>query len=107
MKRPVPRLALRVDEAAASLGMSVDSFQRHVAGELRTVYVGRVKVYAVAELERYLERQAVAAPVSLTGVVSETAWRGAPHRCGAHAGQPGAAADGRRRHVFGVRRAAP
>jgi hypothetical protein len=65
MKRPVPRLALRADEAAVSLDMSTDHFERQVADGLRPIYVGRVKVYAVAELERWLERQAMSAPAAV------------------------------------------
>lgn len=63
-RRPVPRLALRVEEAAESIGVSVDHFQRHVQGELRCVYSGRVRLYPVSELERWLERQAIGAPAS-------------------------------------------
>ena len=57
-KRPVPRLALGVDEAAASLGVSRDYFDEHIAAELRWVRRGRRKLVAVAELERWLERNA-------------------------------------------------
>jgi hypothetical protein len=42
MKRPVLCLALREDEAALAIGVSVDHFQRHVATELRATYVGGV-----------------------------------------------------------------
>jgi hypothetical protein len=43
MKRRVPRLALRENEAALAIGISVDHFQR-VATELRAIYVDGVKV---------------------------------------------------------------
>jgi excisionase family DNA binding protein len=66
-RRPSPpRLSLRVEEAADALGVSVDTFERHIAAELRVVYVGRVRLYPVPELERWLDRQA-AAPVAETG----------------------------------------
>ena len=51
-------LALGVTEAAASIGVSRDTFERHVLGELRVVRVGRRIVIPVRELERYLERTA-------------------------------------------------
>jgi hypothetical protein len=50
----VPWLALRVEEAAA-LGVSDDFFREHVADDLRAVRRGRVKVYAVSELQRWLD----------------------------------------------------
>jgi hypothetical protein len=53
------RLALSKSEAAEALGLSTDSFERHVQDELRCVYVGRRRLYPVGELQRWLERQAV------------------------------------------------
>jgi hypothetical protein len=52
----VARLALTKAEAAESLGLSVDSFDRYVAPELRIVRRGRCRLIAVAELERWLDR---------------------------------------------------
>jgi hypothetical protein len=57
--RPVPRIALRPDEAAVAIGVSRALFYRDVLPELRCVYVGKVRVVPVAELERWLDRQAV------------------------------------------------
>ena len=57
-ERPVPRLALSPDEAAASLGVSRDYLDEHIAPELRWVRRGRRKFVAVAEVERWLERAA-------------------------------------------------
>jgi excisionase family DNA binding protein len=57
-KAPVPRLALSLSEAAASLGVSADYFSEHVAGELRWVRRGRLRLVAVAELDRWLDREA-------------------------------------------------
>jgi hypothetical protein len=57
-KAPVPRLALSLSEAAAALGVSGDFFAEHVAPDLRLVRRGRKRLVAVAELERWLERNA-------------------------------------------------
>jgi excisionase family DNA binding protein len=57
-ERHVPRLALRVEEAAEALGVSDDYFRVHVADELRWVRRGRVRVVAVQELQRWLDRNA-------------------------------------------------
>jgi excisionase family DNA binding protein len=54
----VPRLALTQTEAARALGVSVDFLQEHVWTELRIVRRGRKGLVAVAELERWLERNA-------------------------------------------------
>ena len=56
--REIPRLALRREEAAASLGMSVDSFERFVQPELRLVRKGRLRLVPIRELERWLEQNA-------------------------------------------------
>jgi hypothetical protein len=52
---PIPRLALTREEAAAAIGMSIDSFERHVQPSLRLVRVGRLRLVPVAELGRWLE----------------------------------------------------
>lgn len=54
----IPRLGLSLTEAAEALGVSPDFFAEHVAHELRVVRRGRRKIVAVAELERWLEREA-------------------------------------------------
>ncbi len=54
----VPRLALRVEEAAVALGVSDDHFREHIAHELRWVRRGRAKFVAVSELEAWLDRNA-------------------------------------------------
>jgi hypothetical protein len=50
----VPRVALRwPEEAAAALGVSADSLQRHgVAAEVRLWRLGALRLVAVNELER-------------------------------------------------------
>jgi hypothetical protein len=50
----VRRLALTKREAAAALGMSVDSFERHVQPDLRVVRRGRLRLFALTEIERWL-----------------------------------------------------
>jgi excisionase family DNA binding protein len=54
----VPRLALSVDEAAASIGVSRDTLEREILHELRTVRVGRRRLVPLRELERWVERKA-------------------------------------------------
>ncbi len=56
--RPLPRLALSPDEAAASLGVSRDYFDEHVRPELRVVRRGRRVLVSINELERWLGRTA-------------------------------------------------
>jgi hypothetical protein len=58
LRSGVPRLALRVEEAAASLGISDDAYREHVAPFVRIVRRGRLKLVAVEELERFLNENA-------------------------------------------------
>jgi hypothetical protein len=51
---------LRREEAAAALGVSHDSFDRHIGFELRVVRRGALKLYAVTELQRWLTANAEA-----------------------------------------------
>ena len=53
-----PRLALTRGEAAAALGMSLDSFERYVQAEVRLVRRGRMRVVPIPELEAWLDRNA-------------------------------------------------
>lgn len=55
---PISRVTLTRDEAAASLGISLDSFETYVQDHLRLVHVGRRKLVPVAELERWADRAA-------------------------------------------------
>jgi excisionase family DNA binding protein len=57
----LPRLALSPDEAAASLGVSRDYFDRHVAPDLRIVRRGRRRLVPLTELATWLEREAARA----------------------------------------------
>jgi len=56
--REVPRLALTPAEAATSLGISRDSFDRYVLPEVRAVRRGRLVLIPLKELERWVERSA-------------------------------------------------
>jgi len=51
--RNVPRVALGRQEAAASLGMSLDSFERHVQPELKLIRRGKLRLVPLVELERW------------------------------------------------------
>jgi hypothetical protein len=57
--RPAPpRLALTRREAAEALGLSLDSFERHVQPDLRLVRRGRLRLVGVRELEAWIDRNA-------------------------------------------------
>lgn len=53
-----PPLALQRAKAAAALSVGVDTFDRHIRPLLKCVYVGDLRLWPVAELERYLDEQA-------------------------------------------------
>ena len=53
--RQAPRLALTRQEAAAALGMSINTFERYVQPELRLVRRGKLRLIPVREIERWLE----------------------------------------------------
>lgn len=53
-----PRLGLSLDEAAAAVGVSRDTFDRHIRDELRIVRRGRCLIVPIVEIERWLEREA-------------------------------------------------
>jgi hypothetical protein len=57
-ERPFPLIALRADQAAAALAVSRDFFDAEIAHELRSIRRGRVKLYPVKELERWLDENA-------------------------------------------------
>lgn len=54
----IPRLLLTRQEAAASLGMSLDHFERHVQPNVRIVRLGRKRLVPVGELERWVSANA-------------------------------------------------
>jgi hypothetical protein len=55
---PIPRVTLTREEAAAALGMSLYSFERHVQPRLRLLRLGRLRLVPVRELERWAEENA-------------------------------------------------
>lgn len=58
IERLIPRVTLRPEEAAQALGVSRDFFDESIAPELRVIRRGRLKLYAVAELERWADATA-------------------------------------------------
>jgi hypothetical protein len=50
----VPRLLLTRKEAATSLGMSVDSFERRVQPHVKLVRKGTLVLVSIRELERWV-----------------------------------------------------
>jgi hypothetical protein len=54
----VPRYTLTRREAAASLGISINHFERRVQPELKVVISGQLILIPVAELERWVQRNA-------------------------------------------------
>jgi hypothetical protein len=49
----LPRVTLSREEAAAALGIGLDSFERHVQPDLRMVRRGRLRLVPIVELERW------------------------------------------------------
>ena len=56
--QPVPRLLLSRKEAAAALGVSVDTFERRVQPVIKLVPCGQLLLVPVRELERWCEEHA-------------------------------------------------
>ena len=56
--RPLPRRALTKAEAAESLGVSIDHFERHVQPDLRLIRSGRKVLVPVTELDRWADQAA-------------------------------------------------
>ena len=54
----IPRVTLRPEEAATALGVSRDFFDDSIAPELRVIRRGRLKLYAVSELQRWADANA-------------------------------------------------
>lgn len=55
---PVPALALRRPEAAAALGVSVETFDQHVRHAVPACRAGSVTVYPVRGLQAWLDANA-------------------------------------------------
>jgi hypothetical protein len=58
MKPTAPVLAVSIEDACASLGVSWKTWREHIEPEVRVVRVGRCKRVAVAELSRWLDEHA-------------------------------------------------
>jgi hypothetical protein len=54
---PVPALALRRAQAAAAIGVSLETFDQHVRPQVAAVRIGGVETYPVLELQRFLTEQ--------------------------------------------------
>jgi hypothetical protein len=54
----VPRYTLTRREAAASLGISLNHFERRVQPELKVVLSGQLVLIPVSEIERWVQRHA-------------------------------------------------
>ena len=53
-----PRIALRTGEAAAALGVSEDFFAAEIAQHVACVRRGRLKLYPIRALEKWLDANA-------------------------------------------------
>jgi excisionase family DNA binding protein len=54
----IPRIALTVPEAAASVGVGPDYFETYIAPHLRLIRRGRKRLVPVSELERWVTENA-------------------------------------------------
>lgn len=78
-------LAVNKTRAAELLGVSVDFFDVHIVPELRSVRRGKRLLYAVSELESWLERNATAPAPSLVVVDrGRDRWPNLVIACGNH-----------------------
>jgi len=55
---PVPRFALTRAEAAASVGVSLTTFEQYVQPELKLLRLGRARLVPVEELAEWTRRNA-------------------------------------------------
>lgn len=55
---PIPRVALKREEAAAALGVSLETFRTKVQPDLRMIRRGTIRVVAVTELQRWIDENA-------------------------------------------------
>ena len=51
-------IAVTKPQAAAALSMSIDSFERYVQPDLRVIRRGRLRLFTVAEPERWAQENA-------------------------------------------------
>jgi hypothetical protein len=59
-KPQTPALALCVQDAAAALSVSWDTWREHIEPDVRIVRIGRRKLVPVTELQRWLDSHAEA-----------------------------------------------
>jgi hypothetical protein len=64
---PVPRVCLTREEAAASIGVSLSHFERHVQPHLRIIYSGSARLVSLRELEAWAERTSTLAGTNANG----------------------------------------
>jgi hypothetical protein len=74
------RLALQRKDAAAACGVGVDTFDRHIRPDVRCVYVADLRLWPVAELERWLEAHAIMPGATKSGPGDAPTPRGLAHR---------------------------
>lgn len=55
----VRQLALRFSDAARTLGISVESFERYVEPEIKILRLGTMKLVPVVELEQFIADKAL------------------------------------------------
>ena len=58
LQAPIPRVALTIPEAAASLGVGPDFFDEHIRSELLLIRRGSKRLVPVAELQRWADENA-------------------------------------------------
>jgi hypothetical protein len=59
-KPQIPALALGVEQACQALGVSWDTWRAHIEPDVKLVRLGRRKLIAVTELQRWLEEHSEA-----------------------------------------------
>ena len=62
---PVPRIGLTRTQAAESLSVSLDTFERYIQPQLRIVRLGRTRIVPQHELERWVKENAESAEEGL------------------------------------------
>lgn len=69
--RPAPpRLGLTKAEAAACLGLSIDSFERHVQPHLKVFRAGKLRIFPFTELEQFIADHAEQVIGSMSASIS-------------------------------------
>lgn len=58
LKAPIPPIALKPTAAAAAMGVGETFFNEEIAPDLRVIRRGRVRLFPVAELERWADEHA-------------------------------------------------